>query len=205
MAALNAITNDALLSIVEWGEDALRSPVSGETAWVLANVDDVDQIVIDTNGPAHTKVVVDVATEMTTPEKDAVDAATLVIIQAANMAALVATLDGNPVKMYENVSSSVVLSFKRLDHKIDLTGNLGTDAITCVDLPPAGVARQIVIEVVQDGTGSRTIASDAWKDVDWGSASAPVFGNVAGESKIVVIYYNGTKLLGFANSSVFGP
>ena len=205
MAALNAITNDALLSIVEWGEDTLRAPGAGETAWVLANVDDVDQIVIDANGPAHTKVVADVATEMTTPQKDAVDAAALVIIQAANMAALVATLDGNPVKMYAGVSSAVVLSWAELDLNIDLTGDLGSGDITFSDLPIAGVARQITVEVVQGGTGGHAIHADAWTAVDWGDAGAPEFGNDADTSKIVVLYCNGVKILGFANSSVFGP
>jgi len=148
---------------------------------------------------------------MTQAEKDARDAAAaaaaaaaLVILQAANLAELIVTLNRNSVKMYANVDGAVVLSWADLDLNIDLTGNLATDEITFSDLPIPGVARQITIEVVQDAMGGHTIAADAWKNVDWGSAGAPEFGEAAGKSRIVVIYCNGTKLLGFANASVFG-
>lgn len=205
MAALNAITNDALLSIVEWGEAPLRAAVAGETAWVLANVGDVDRLVIDANTPPHTKVVASVATVMTGPEIAAADAAALAIIQAENIAALVATLDGNLVEMYAAVAGPVALSWNNLDINIDLTGDVGTGEITFSDLPIAGVARQVTIEIVQDGVGGHNIAADAWTGVDWGTTGAPVFGGAAGESKIVVIYCNGVKLLGFCGATVFGP
>ncbi len=75
MAALNAITNNALLSIVEWGESALRAPVGGETAHVLLNVADVDEIVILAQTPQYTKVVASAAVAMTAAERMAVNAA----------------------------------------------------------------------------------------------------------------------------------
>lgn len=204
MAALNAITNDALLYIVVWGEGTLQSPEVGETAWVLANVAGVDQSVIDANGPPHTKVVASVATVMTAPEKDAVDAAALAIAQAAAMQELVTTLDGNSAKLYAGVGGgAVVLSCADLDLEIDLTGNLGPGEVTFTDLPAAGMVRQITIDVIQDGTGSHTIASDAWTGVDWGGAGAPVFGNAADTSKLITIYCKGTALRGFC-SSIFG-
>lgn len=205
MAALNAITNDALLSIVEWGDGALRAPGAGETAWVLANVGGVDQDVIDANGPPHTKVVANVATVMTAPEQDAVDAAALAISQAAAMAELVATLDGNSPGVYPGVGGApVVLSCADLDLEIDLTGNLTAGQVTFSDFPAAGKVRQITIDVIQDGTGGHTIASDAWTGVDWGGAGAPVFGNAADTSKLITIYCKGTALRGFC-SSIFGP
>ena len=204
MAVLNAITNDALLSIVEWGENVLRNPGAGETAWVLANVDDVDQIVIDANGPAHTKVVADVATEMTTPEKDAVDAAALVILQAANMVILVDTLDGNLIKEHD-VTGPVVIDWAQPDHKLVMAANLGAGDITFSNSPAAGMARYLTVEILQGTPGEFTIDADAWPaSVDWGTKAAPVFGEVIGSVRLLRFYFNGSRLCGSYESNVYG-
>jgi len=205
MGALNAITNDALLNIVEWGEGALRAAGAGETAWVLDNVAEVDQIVIDTNTPLHTKVVADVATVMTGPEQAAVDAAQLAASQSESIDDLVEVLDGNAVNEQLDVTVSVVIDWNSLDHKIELGGNLGTGDITFSNPPAAGMCRQITVEVMQDSTGSRTISDDAWTGVDWGTGGAPVFGTAAGTSRLIVLYVTADSICGFANPSLFGP
>ncbi len=164
--------------------------------------------------------VSDTIIEMTQEEKDARDqaaaaaiVAALAILQTANMVELVVTLNRNTVEMYAAVDAAVVLSWDNLDLNIDLTGNLGPGEITFSDLPGAGCARRITIEVVEGGGGGFTIASDAWTGVDWGSSGAPVFGGAAGESKIVDLYFNGVKITGVVKgggggsggSSVWSP
>lgn len=110
---------------------------------------------------------------------------------------------GNPIGVYAGVSGPTTLSWSDLDLNINLTGNLAAGEITFSNLPTNGNARQITIEVVQGTSGGHTIASDAWTGVDWGTTGSPIFGGATGESKIVTLYYNGTKIFGFTNSTVF--
>lgn len=111
-------------------------------------------------------------------------------------------LDTVAVDDHGDVDGAVTLDMgTSLNHKMTLTGDLGTDDIT-VTLPKG--PRTMTVEVEQGGVGEFTIAADAWTDVDWGTTGAPVFGGATGESVMVVIWSNGVKRLGFASTNVFG-
>ncbi len=116
---------------------------------------------------------------------------------------IVPLLDTVALDDHGNVDGPVTLDMgASLNHKMTLTGNLGTDDIT-VTLPTG--PRTVTVEVAQGGVGEFTIADDAWTGVDWGTVGPPVFGDAAGVSKIVVLYCNGAEILGFANANAFGP
>ncbi len=116
---------------------------------------------------------------------------------------IVPLIDTVAVKDHGDVDGEVTLDMgKSLNHKMTLIGDLGTDDIT-VTLPTG--PRTMTVEVVQGGVGAFVIPADAWTDVDWGTTGAPKFGDATGESKLVVIWSNGVKRLGFASTNVFGP
>lgn len=196
MAALNAITNDALLSIVEWGESALRAPGGGETAHVLPNVAGVDEAVIAAERPQFTKVVATAATAMTAGEKAAVEAAA-----AAAAAGAVSDESLNYKQASANVAS--VPSVAGVCSYDCLTGNdfrtVMTENIATVSLlnPPASGKGQIIRIVFVQGASSYTLPG-SWADVDWwtGGAGAPVMPTAAGDLLLVTIYSNGSETLG---------
>lgn len=65
-----AITNNALLAVVDWGESPLRSPTSGETAHTVS---DASRPIIEAESPKYTKVVAGAFVAMTTVERQAID------------------------------------------------------------------------------------------------------------------------------------
>jgi len=73
-------------------------------------------------------------------------------------------------------------------HKSTLTGNC-----TYTFIAPSGVC-SLVLKVVQDGTGSRTVSWPA--SVKWGSGTPPTLTTTAGATDIVGLYYDGTNYYG---------
>ncbi len=68
---------------------------------------------------------------------------------------------------------------------LTLTGN-----VTLTLSNPAAGGRYL-LELLQDGTGSRTVTFPA--AVKWSGASAPTLTTTAGRTDIVTLYYNGTS------------
>ncbi len=156
-------------------------------------------------------------------EPDATDETTLDSLIAAHTAlgatdpppsqapidGLVATLDVNPADVQTGIDGPVTIDWSRLDHTITLTGNLTADDITFTNLPAAGQARRITLKVLQGGAGTFTITATAWPDtggtsVDWGTKTAPTFGEATDEFRVLVFYYDGAVVTGYYDTNVFG-
>jgi len=59
---------------------------------------------------------------------------------------------------------------------------------------PLGIAKILVLKVIQDGTGSRTVTWDA--DVEWAGGTAPTLTTTAAHVDVIYFIYDGSKYYG---------
>ncbi len=206
--SISAVTDIATLQVLFWGADA-GVPLAGAGQSRAAGIADGDATIINAAKPRYTKVVGFSFVAMSAGEKDVVDAADLAVSQAADLADLIETLDGNPTEVYPGINAQVTLDWSNLDHEIELAGNITNDAILLANLPASGMARRITVKVLQGGIGGFLIDATAWPTsgstaVDWGTKGAPTFGEAAGKFRLVVLYCDGTIVTGHYDTNVFG-
>lgn len=88
-------------------------------------------------------------------------------------------------------SGTVTLNWATTNrHKITLTGNNVTIAHS-----NQAAGQTLLLEIVQDGTGTRTVS--AWTGVTWAGGSAPTLTATALKRDLIGFYYNGSLTIGF--------
>jgi hypothetical protein len=75
-------------------------------------------------------------------------------------------------------------------HKVTLTGSSATFAMS-----NQTTGQTMLLEIVQDGTGSRTVSS--WTSITWAGGVAPTLTTTASKRDLIGFYYNGSITIGF--------
>ena len=75
-------------------------------------------------------------------------------------------------------------------HRVTLTGSSVTLAMS-----NQTTGQAMLLEVIQDSTGSRTIS--AWTSITWAGGTAPTLTTTASKRDLIGFYFNGTITIGF--------
>lgn len=123
------------------------------------------------------------------------------------------TLQGSGVGLSDSDQMTGLVTASFIDYMVNLAGAaatidwndsasqwiiLGANATFTFTAPPAGA--RVMLRVIQDGTGSRTVT---WPStVRWLGGSAPTLSTTAGDVDIVTFFFDGTTYWGSAAGAV---